>query len=343
MTGGLAVTGADTRDPADELALAWIAGKRSVHTRRAYGRDIGVLVPQRASSAPSWLAWCSASGIDPLSAREHHVALYARALDSAGLSAASRARRLAALSGFYAYLTRRGHVAVNPAIDVARPVVDADASSTPGLTRDQALALVQSADTARGPQRARTAALIAVMLFSGARVGELVSADIEDLGTDRGHRVLRVTRKGGRQQALALPPPAAERLDAYLAGRSDMAHLPATAGHAGHRARRPLFATSTGARLFAPDIWALIRRLGEAAGLPADLVSHLGPHSLRHSFATLYLDAGGNLRDLQDALGHADPRTTRRYDRARHSLDRSPGYALAAFLGGATPDPVQVI
>jgi integrase/recombinase XerD len=76
----------------------------------------------------------------------------------------------------------------------------------------------------------------------------------------------------------------------------------------------------------------LIRRLGKAAGLPADLVSHLGPHAVRHAFATLYLDAGGSLRDLQDAMGHADPRTTRRYDRARCSLDRSPGYRLSAYL-----------
>jgi integrase/recombinase XerD len=53
---------------------------------------------------------------------------------------------------------------------------------------------------------------------------------------------------------------------------------------------------------------------------------------LRHTFATLYLDAGGNLRDLQDAMGHADPRTTRRYDRARYSLGRSPGYTLAGYL-----------
>jgi integrase/recombinase XerD len=55
---------------------------------------------------------------------------------------------------------------------------------------------------------------------------------------------------------------------------------------------------------------------------------------MRYSFATLYLDAGGSLRDLLDAMGHADPRTTRRHDRARFSLDRSPGYRLAGYLAG---------
>ena len=80
------------------------------------------------------------------------------------------------------------------------------------------------------------------------------------------------------------------------------------------------------------DVWALMRRIGKAAGLPAELVKAMGAHSMRHSFATLYLDAGGNLVDLQDAMGHKDPRTTRRYDRARGRLDRSPGYLLATYL-----------
>jgi site-specific recombinase XerD len=192
------------------------------------------------------------------------------------------------VSSWYAWLTRNGHADGYPAGYLARPEVDRDASSTPGLTRDQALALLAAADRARGPQRARTAALVAVLMFTGARVSEITGADIEDLGTDRGHRVLRVTRKGGRRQALGLPAPAADRLDAYLAERGDVASLPALPGQPGTpRSRRPLFATDRGARLFPADVWGLIRRIGRAAGLPADLVSHLGPHAMRHSFATL--------------------------------------------------------
>jgi integrase/recombinase XerD len=231
------------------------------------------------------------------------------------------------------WLVRNGHAARNPAEYLARPEVDRDTSSTPGMTRDQALALLAAADQARGPKRPRTSALVAVLLFTGARVSEITGADIEDLGTDRGHRVLRVTRKGGKRQALGLPAPAAERLDAYLTARDDMDSLPALPGQPGvPRPQRALFATGNGRRMFPADVWQLVRRLGKAAGLPAELVSHLGPHAVRHAFATLYLDAGGSLRDLQDAMGHADPRTTRRYDRARYSLDRSPGYALAGYL-----------
>jgi integrase/recombinase XerD len=329
---------ADPIDPVTRLVLAWIAGKRSPHTRAAYARDIGITPAGRPGRAPSWLTWCRATGADPLTGvTEEVVTMYARVLDAAGLSPASAARKLSAVSGWYAWLVRRGHIAASPAVAIARPAVDPDMSVTPGLTREQAVAMLAAAGTARGPQQARTAALISVLLFSGARVSEVTGADIEDLGMDRGHRVLWVTRKGGKRQALALAAPAAERLDVYLASRSDMSALPALPGQAGTAGRRVLFATDTGGRLLPADVWRLVRRIGKAAGLPADLVGHLGPHSMRHSFATLYLDSGGSLRDLQDAMGHADPRTTRRYDRARYSLDRAPGYALAGYLTESTP------
>ena len=130
-----------------------------------------------------------------------------------------RGPQLAAVSGWYAWLARRGHITASPAAGIARPRADPDTPPAPALTRDQALTLVHAADTAPGPQRARTAALVAVLLFTGARVSEVIGANVEDLGTEQGHRVLRVTRSKGRRQSLALPGPAASRIDAYLAGR----------------------------------------------------------------------------------------------------------------------------
>jgi site-specific recombinase XerD len=336
------VPAASDRPPSrpERLAWRWVTTKRSPHTRYSYGRDIGIPVPRAgrikppelaAAKAPDWLGFCRAAGIDPLGAvREEHVAVWARGMESAGLSAPTVARKLSAVSSWYGWLKRNGHVAVNPAAELARPYVDADTSKTPGLTKAQALALLAAADGARGPQGKRTAALAALLLYTGARVSEVCSASLADLGMDRGHRVLWVTRKGGARQALVLPPPVLERLDGYLAARGDLERLPALRGTAGQS--RSLLATYAGKPLDPADVWKLLRRLGKAAGLPPELVSHMGPHSMRHSFATLYLDAGGNLRDLQDAMGHKDPRTTRRYDRARGTLDRSPGYTLAAYL-----------
>jgi integrase/recombinase XerD len=304
---GLAlVTAAADADPVTLLVLGWLAAKRSENTRTAYARDIGITPQRRASLVPSWLAWCREQQVDPVTGITGlHVVRYARQLDAAGLSPASAARKLAAVSGWYAWLARRGHIAASPAVDIARPRADPRTPPAPALTPDQALALVHAADTAPGPQRARNAALVAVLLFTGARVSEVIGANVEDLGTEHGHRVLRVTRTNGRRQSLALPSLAASRLDAYLAGRADLTSRPV------------LFATRTGGRLFAADVWQVVRRLATRAGLPADLASHFGPRMMRHSFAALYLDSGRSLRDLANAMGYADPRTTQRYDQAR--------------------------
>jgi site-specific recombinase XerD len=239
------------------------------------------------------------------------------------------ARRLAAVAGWYAWLAARGHIAVSPAVGIARPRTAAAVPAAPGLNRDQAVALLRAADAAPGPQRARTAALVAVLLFTGARLSEVIGADVEDIGTERGHLVLRVTRGDGQHRSLALPGSVATRIDAYLSRRADLA---GGQGRRGAPVRRPLFATGSGRRLFPADVWRLVRRSAARAGLPDDLAGHLGPDALRHSFAALYLDAGGSLSDLQRVMGHADPRTTQRYGQARHGPGAPPGEVVAAYL-----------
>jgi site-specific recombinase XerD len=89
-----------------------------------------------------------------------------------------------------------------------------------------------------------------------------------------------------------------------------------------------LFVTSSGARIDRHAVFRLVRRLAREAGIAA--ADRLSPHSLRHAFATAARDEGVPLEDVQDAMGHADPRTTRRYDRDRHNLDRDPAYVIAA-------------
>jgi len=331
MTAGLAIPDQDDDGGrsgalvAAWLVAAWLATKRSPHTRAAYLRDLA-----------QWAGWLAGHGVPLLEADETAAALWARHLEAAGVKDSTAARKLTAVSSFYGWCARRGDVRANPAAGLPRPAVDYDTSATPGLTRDQAVALLDAADADAGPQAARTAALAATLLYTGARVSELLGADIEDLGTDRGHRVLRVRRKGGKIQALALAAPAAARIDAYLAGRDDVTVLPAIPGGTAAAARRQvLFATGTGARMYRAEVRALLRRLGLAAGLPPALAGTLSPHSMRHAFATLNLDAGASLRDLQDAMGHASPRTTRRYDRSRGNLDRSPAYLLAGYISRA--------
>jgi len=148
---------------------------------------------------------------------------------------------------------------------------------------------MRAADNTPGSQRARTAALTAVLLLTGARLTEVTSADITDLGTSGGRRVLWVTRANGRRQALPLPGPAASRIDTYLAGRAGQAGTPV------------LFATRTGRRLFPADVQHTLHRLAIQAGLPAGQARHLGPRMIRLSFAALYPQAGELPRTLRSS------------------------------------------
>ena len=143
------VAAAADADPVTRLVLGWLTAKRSENTRAAYARDIGIIPGRRASRAPSWLAWCQAQGVHPVTGVTGlHVARYARRLEVVGLSPASAARKLAAVSGWYAWLVRRGHLSASPAAGIARPRRPGDPPATPGLTRDQAVALMRAVDTA---------------------------------------------------------------------------------------------------------------------------------------------------------------------------------------------------
>lgn len=292
------------------LAAAWLGSYRSARTRRAYAGDLA-----------AWLDWLHELDLDVLGARRVHVDLWVRQLLDTGAAASSTARRLSALSSFYRHLGEHDLIGANPAAAVRRPTVDPDHTATVGLDRDQARAFINAADTDTGPARLRTAAAARLLLHLGLRVDELAAADIDDLGHDRGHRVLSVTRKGGRRAVVVLPPPTAAALDAYLADR---------VGSSPGRVVGPLLATASGGRLDQGALWKLVRRLARAAAIPS--WAQLSPHSLRHTAITLALDAGAPLRDVQDYAGHRDPRTTRRYDRARDTLDRNAAYTLTAYL-----------
>jgi site-specific recombinase XerD len=296
------------------LAAAWLASLRAPRTRRAYAGDVR-----------GWLGWLAERGVDVLGAGRVHVDLWVAGQQDRGAESSTVRRRLSALSSFYRYCAIHDLVDRIPTVGVARPVVDPDYTATVGLARDQARALVAVADADWGPQALRTAAVIRLLLHNALRVDEACAADIADLGADAGHRVLRVTRKGARKAKVPLTPATAAALDAYLTDRACCAGLGSPAQLTG-----PLLATATGGRLRQGHLWELVRRLARAAGI--ETWQELSPHSLRHSAITFALDAGAALRDVQDYAGHKDPRTTRRYDHARDSLDRNAAYAVAAYL-----------
>ena len=124
---------------------------------------------------------------------------------------------------------------------------------------------------------------------------------------------------------IPLTPATVAALEAYLAARAQRAGAVDWRELTG-----PLLATVTGGRLRQGHPWELVRRLARTAGIGA--WERLSPHSLRYSAITFALAADASLRDVQDYVGHKDPRTTRRYDHSRDSLDRNAAYTVAAYL-----------
>jgi integrase/recombinase XerD len=280
---------------ASELAAAFLLGQ-SEPTLSAYRRDL-----------EDFGEFLAGVGVEPLAARRGHLDAYVRFLEHHGARRSTVARRLSCLAGFYGYAVDEELIERSPLGGVRRPSIGEE-SQTLGLDRDETRALLAAAAEAS----ARDRALVYLLCHLGLRVSEALTIDVSDLEATRGHRTVWVTRKGGVRRQLALSPPCAEAIDGASAGREPSA----------------LLVTRSGRRLDRHHAAKIVARLARTAGID----KRVTPHSLRHAFITHALDAGASLRDVQDAAGHADPRTTRRYDRSRHSLDRHPTYAVAAYL-----------
>lgn len=294
-----------------QLVHAWLVAQDSDHTKTAYRRDIAGNAP--TMKVPGWLVWCAEQGLDPLAVRRVHIDLYKDAIRDARYSPASISRRLAAISSFYQYALDldEGIIETNPAKAVKRPKINSNVSPAVGLSEDELDLLFDEAEADSN----RSAAIIKVLYFGGLRVGSLVNADVGDLGWNEGERTLKLTIKGGEDDHCTLEGPAAEAIDAYLAER----------GKPGRH--EPLIVNSGGVRIDQAYAWRLVRSLAKRAGIKS--WERLGPHSLRHSMATHALDADVPLADVQDALRHKDPKTTRRYDLARKRRNKRAGRVLA--------------
>lgn len=177
--------------------------------------------------------------------------------------------------------------------------------------------LLLAAAEADGP---RSDVPVRLFVEDGLRASEAVGADVEDLGWDKGHRVLTIIGKGGVEvKVLLLPPPTARAVDRAVAERST----------------GPILATSTGTRMDRRHAHRTIRRLARDAGV-ADR-EPIGPHDIRHTAITGVLDAtNGNIDKAQRFARHASPVTTQVYDHRNKTLGDHPGYAFAAWFAEAS-------
>jgi integrase/recombinase XerD len=262
----------------------------------------------------SFFGWAASHDLDPLEAKRAHIELYLRWLQEVRRYKPSTvSRRLSILAGFYRICVIDGVLEHSPAEYVRRPHVPPE-SPTLGLNHLQFEAMLAAG---RDSANLNDFALVAMLGLLGLRIFEATGADIEALGESHGHRVLRVHGKGDKVLLVPLPPAVARAIDRA----------------AGERLSGPILRSRTGHRM---DRHGATRRLRALAKQARVSTARMHPHMLRHTFVTTMLDAGVDLRDVQIAARHADPRTTMRYDRARHNLDRHPNYILAAYMASGT-------
>lgn len=321
MTSGLLRrTSSDLRAQRDSLvdetsarlAAAWLLSFENHNTRLAYQRDV--------TAFATWLHQHrghygdGAAQVDLRTVTRQEVDAYARACEQ-DLSRATVARRLASLASYYEYLLDEEAIGRSPVARVRRPRVDRG-GMTLALTRKEAAALAQAAESA-GP---RDAMLVALLLHNGLRVSSAIGLRFADI-EPHGHTcVARVTAKGGRVLQVPLTQAACHALEQLGEGRDP--------------GERVLLAND-GAELDRYDAARVLVRLARAAGLKGP--ERVTPHVLRATFATLALKHRP-LHVVQEAMGHADPKTTVGYNRARVRVSQHPAFAVAAELDGLTVD-----
>jgi integrase/recombinase XerC len=216
-------------------------------------------------------------------------------LHEQGYARGTIARRLAALRTWCRFLCRQGLLESNPALGLRGPRLDKKLPHF--LTKADLLRLLE-APPGDNPFGLRDRAMLEVLYSAGVRVSELTGLDLGDVDLDAG---LATVRGKGRKERLALLGPQA--IDAVRAW------LPARLALMRTRARDALFLNKNGTRLTSRSVGRLLEKYLALAGLDP----RTSPHTLRHSFATHLLDAGADIRSVQELLGHRNLSTTQIY------------------------------
>lgn len=245
------------------------------------------------------------AGVPLREVQNAHVRRWVAQMHGGGRSGRGIGLILSGWRGFYAWLGREGLVASNPVQDVRAP--RAPKPLPKALSVDDAVALAEfSAEDADPWLEARDAAIVELLYGCGLRVGELVGLDAQASGQARGWVDLQageahVLGKGSKRRTVPVGRKAVEALRAWLEVRD------------AHKALRDpaLFVGRHGTRLSAPAVWQRLKQ----RSLQAGLATPVHPHMLRHSFASHVLQSSGDLRAVQELLGHANIGTTQVYTR----------------------------
>lgn len=276
------------------------ANIRNPNTRKAYARAAG-----------DFAAWCGHRGLDRLrDVQPVHVALYIEQLQQR-IAAPSVKLQLAAIRMLFDWLVLGQIVPANPADVVRGPKHVVKKGKTPVLSAEEARALLDAIDTGT-PVGLRDRALLALLVYTFARVGAAVAMRVEDVYTQARRTWVRLHEKGGKRHEM----PCHHKLDTFLeeyvaaagiAGDPKGWLFRTTEGQSGYLTDRPMTRT---------DVYRMIRRRANDAGIK----TKIGCHTFRATGITEYLRNGGKLEIAQQMANHESARTTGLYDRREDQL-----------------------
>jgi integrase/recombinase XerD len=306
--------GAVARISVDQLAgipeeEIWLASRKSARTRRAYQNDV-----------KHFMRTLNMRSADELRRVDHRAVMAWEHImrEQQGSQASTVRRRLAALSSLFAHLVKFGVVDMNPVREVVRPAINRREGTTLAFSQKQARSILD-APNPNSVMGVRDRAILAVGLQVGFRRAEIASLKVGDFHMNRGYESLKVIRKGGKKGSLAIHPQVVQRIKDYLDITNHGTDLegplfrPVRDNRTGLDARRPLH----------PDVIdRILRKYARHIGLDRGYSAH----SMRATFITTALDNGASLEDVQSAAGHADPSTTKLYDRRGDNPEKSASF-----------------
>jgi integrase/recombinase XerC len=311
--------------PLAVAAAAWLtdlgAAKPSPHTVSAYRRDLEGVAGRLAG----------VEGLDEVTLADLDRSALRAAFASwaADHAAASVRRAHSAWSSFFDFLVAEGALDGSPMAAIPKPKTPVTLPRSI-RARDAVVRLLATAGQrdprARDPWPERDLALAATFCVTGIREAEAVGLGLGSLAGEPGARRLEVVGKGGKARPVPIDPALDAVIAAYLASRS------ARFGEAGEHPTTPLFVDVRGRRMSVDQVRYAIERLYVRAGIRAQIPAGALVHALRHTFATAALEAGADVVELQELLGHASLETTRRYLSAtaqglRHVIQAHPSQA----------------
>lgn len=267
----------------------------SPNTIRAYDTDVTQFLGYAATRDG-----LKPSQLKPEALDADHVRDFMGELHKRGLSRASAARRLAALRTFSKYLVREGVLKDDATQLVGTPKREQSLPAHLGHSEIDALMAAPNLETVAGR---RDRAILELFYASGLRLSELAGANLEDLNLSG--RMIRVLGKGRKERIIPFNAQTATSIKNMIADHAGLQSQKAR----GRNQKSPLFLSLRGARLTTRSIDRVVRQHVKTAAINTGI----SPHALRHTFATHLLQAGADLRSIQELLGHAQLTTTQRY------------------------------